>query len=184
MRMAIRLLAIVVALVVSVTSTSWAQKGAVELGADMVFEYSLTDNINGFDVDNVFQISVPVLAIRAGFFTSDALSIEPSLGFQLVNVDETLWAVQSVILVLYHFNSDPTQSRWFMAVGPSLLAAGGGGETATQFGVIGEGGVKLPVAEKFALRLGAGVGRFFENDDFVGSWDIFGRFGFSVFLGG
>lgn len=184
MRTASRLLAIVVALLVSTTSTGWAQKGAVELGADMSIDFSLTDNVDSIETDNVFQISVPVLAIRAGFFASAALSIEPTLGFTLINVDETFWQVQSVVLLLYHFNADPTQSRWFVAVGPSLLAAGGGGDTATQFGVLGEGGVKLPVAEKFALRLGAGVGRFFENDDFIGSWDIFGRFGFSVFLGG
>lgn len=184
MRTVTRVFGLSVALIVSVTSIGWAQKGAVELGVDMALQYSLTDNVNGFETDNVFQIALPTVAVRAGFFVSEALSIEPSLGFSLINVDETFWQVRSLVLILYHFKTDPAMSRFFVAVGPSLLAAGGSGSTATQFGVVGEGGVKLPVADNFALRLAAGVGRFFENDDFIGSWDIFGTFGFSVFLGG
>lgn len=167
-----------------------AQEGTVELGVDAEMAIHLVDDPG----NNIFQIAIPFggglidlprarNGIRVGFFASDAVSIEPSLSFSLIDVDEdTFWQLGFGTALLFHLQTDPDVTRPYLGVGGSLSTFGDG-DSVTQFSVSGEAGLKLPVEERFGLRLGGGVGRFFENDDFNGRTSLYLTFGFSYFTG-
>jgi hypothetical protein len=177
-------LMLVAALVVSVRPAS-AQKGVTELGFDMALAYETESE--------VFSVSLPAGGLlstaygpqggfRAGFFLNDVLAIEPALNFQLVSVDDEteIWLGSSVRF-LYHFSPDPRDSRFYVAIGPSFTVLD---DDATQLGVLGEFGVKLPIAERVGARLAAGYNHGFENDDLSNRGIIYGTAGLSVLLGG
>ena len=60
----------------------------------------------------------------------------------------------------------------------------GGGDDATQFGVVGDVGVKLPINEHVGARIAASYTHGFDNDDFGNRNILAAVFGISVLLGG
>lgn len=167
-----------------------AQEGSVEIGVDAEFAYHIIDNGG----DDIFQVAIPFggglidlprarNGLRIGFFASDAVSIEPSISLSLLSDgDDTFWQLGLGTALLFHLQTDRDETRPYLGVGGSLSTFGNG-DTASQLSVSGEAGFKFPVQNSFGLRLGAGVGRFFENDDFNGRTSIYATFGFSYFTG-
>jgi hypothetical protein len=180
-------LMLVAALVVSVRPAS-AQKGVTELGFDMAIAYETESEVFSVTLPlggSLAALTGPQGGFRAGFFLGDMVSLEPSLNFQLLSGnDETEIAVGSSLRVLYHFSADATHSRIFLAAGPTFTLVDFGNESSTQFGLNGELGVKLPIADRIGARLGVGYTRGFESDEFNTRNIIYGTAGLSMFLGG
>jgi hypothetical protein len=136
----------------------------------------------GFDTPRVTTVSIPVPAIRFGFFVNDRVSIEPKLGFQSVHDNAgTSTAFSAQVGALFHFENAP--------VGRGLYArpfVGLVGEKATGYSetrsVFGAGlGVKEAFADKFASRLEVNYSRMsaVKDEPAVNSLGIL--FGISVF---
>lgn len=173
--------------------TARAQQGVTEIGFDMALAYETESEI--------FSLSVPFGGtagaavgpqggLRVGFFLGDAISLEPSVNFQLISSDgETTTVLASSVKLLYHFGTDPDVSRFYVAAGPTFTWVDID-ESSTQFGLTGEFGVKLPIADRIGARLAAGYMHGFESGDFFsdnyfGERNvIYGTAGLSVFLGG
>lgn len=188
---------LVVALLLA--GTARAQQGVTEIGFDMALAYETESEI--------FSLSVPFGGtagaavgpqggLRVGFFLGDALSLEPSVNFQLISYGggdfsdgETTTVLASSVKLLYHFGTNPDASRLYVAAGPTFTWVDID-ESSTQFGLTGEFGVKLPIADRIGARLAAGYMHGFESGDFFsdnyfGERNvIYGTAGLSVFLGG
>lgn len=166
----------------ALVNQAFGQGRPVELGLDAGFEIQLTDAVNGFDTDNVTVIAVPAQRFRVGFFVSDAVSIEPAVGFAYVNFsDESLTELSAALAILYHFTSDPDRPRFYLGIGGGLDLIDVGDASDTQFGIGGALGVKLPVGDQFAVRLEADYVRGFESDDRLGTHNLAALVGFSFF---
>jgi hypothetical protein len=181
------ILVLVAAFFISVRPAS-AQQGVTELGFDMAIAYETESEIFSVSLPlggSLAALFGPQGGFRAGFFLGDLVSLEPSLNFQLLSGnDETEIAVGSSLRILYHFSADATRSRFFLAAGPTFTLVDFGSDSSTQFGLNGELGVKLPIADRVGTRLGVGYTRGFETDDFGTRNIIYATAGLSMFLGG
>lgn len=155
----------------------------MEFGIDGNIGYILTDDVNGFDVDDVFAITVPVTAFRFGYFVSDQFSIEPAVAIEFFSSDgDSFLDLAFGAGALYHFSADPQKTRPFVRFSPTIRFVDDGDDSASQFGLVGQAGIKAPLKGPLAAKVAIGVKRDFENDDFFGATTIFGTFGLSFFV--
>ena len=154
----------------------------VELGFDGGFLYSITDSYDVMDMDDEAELAFPVQRVRAGFFVSDPVSIEPALGLSYVDYGSlSVTDFTAALAGLYHFGVDPARPRVYVGLKGTLSVAIWDQESDGQFGVGGMLGVKLPVRSRFAVRLEAGYLRAFESEDRVAARDLWTTIGFSFF---
>lgn len=164
-------------LLFAVPTAGRAQELPIELGLDGGVIFAITDDFNGFDVDNVTIVQLPFQRFRVGFFISDRTELESSLLFQHVSSGgQSVTTLGLGGAFVYHFTADVTRPRFFVqAAGTfSWLDVSGDfvDESATQFG-LGTGlGAKLPAGDRFAVRLEAAFAHLFETEDQVGSNNI------------
>jgi hypothetical protein len=170
-----------------------AQQGAVELGIDSEMAYHI---IKG-DGNDVFEMSLPFATselprahngFRVGYFASDRVSIEPSLGFSYVNPQRTgySWNLGLATAIHYHLVADPRRVRPYLGAGVNMTVfhdypGAGTGVTTSQFGVSAEFGFKIPIQDRLGIRLAGGVGQFFRSADYESRTSIIGILGFSYF---
>ena len=170
-----------------------AQQGAVELGIDSGMAYHILKGSG----NDIFQMSLPLSsgdlprahnAFRVGFFASDRVSIEPSLSFGYLNPAHTgyRWNLGLATVLQYHLVTDPSRLRPYLGLGANVSVfheypGVGDGMTSSQFGVSGEFGLKIPLADRLGLRLAGGVGQFFRSKTFVNRTSVFGTLGVSYF---
>lgn len=149
----------------------------VELGLDAGFGYKVNS-------PTVFTAAVPVQSFRAGFFTSDRLSIEPRLSWNLLAVDgeSTLASISGELGALIHFNANHDRPRGYIRPLVALNVITGGGETGTQVSAGGAIGVKLPVQDRLAVRLEGGFRHGFSSSDFAEASTVFAQIGFSFLI--
>lgn len=149
-----------IALVLTAT-TADAQKSIprpIELGMDGGISV-------GFDNPNVTTVSLPVQALRVGFFMNDNISLEPRFNFNSVSGGGV--SVRSYALelgALYHLGGYRKGSGLY--VRPFAGIAGVGGDLGSgSDAFLGAGvGVKLPFANRrLATRLEANVGHAFTD---------------------
>lgn len=149
----------------------------VELGVDVGVAIGIPD-----DGETSISIGLPAQRFRVGFFASERVSIEPSLGIDFVNVsDVTLTTISFHTGFLYHFSSQRNKPRGYFQIGGGLDYLNLEGFDAIQFSVGGGIGGKFPVGSQFAVRLEADYLRAFENDDVAAGNVILGFLGFSFF---
>ena len=154
-----------------------AQDGGVELGIDAGFTISIPD-----EGDNLTSLSVPLQRLRAGFFLSDAMALEPAIAFNVLSGGgSTLTTISASASLLYHLSTDPTASRIYVRGGAGIVYIDADG-SASQFGIEGGLGVKT-AGEPIFLRFEGVFGYNFENDDFQSSIDIGALAGISVVTG-
>jgi outer membrane protein W len=185
MRTGIRGLGLAAALSLLAAGSALAQQGGLELGFDMQFAYVINDQ-----ADNVFRTTMPIGGtdvgtaqggFRLGYFFNDQVSIEPSLCFGLVSrSDETDVNLGFATLLLYHFTTDPTRIRGFVALGPNVTLLNTA-DTQSQFGATAELGGLFPLMERLAARASVGGAHFFENNNFNSRWSVFSTLGLSFF---
>ena len=166
------------ALVMSATTVE-AQKNnssarPIELGMDGGLSI-------GFDDPNVTTVSLPVQALRVGFFMNDNLSLEPRFNFNSVSGGGVSVRSYSLELgALYHFGGYTKGSGLY--VRPFTGIVGGSSDAGSDSDAfLGAGvGVKLPFANRrLATRLEANYGHAFSE---AGGSDGLGvLFGLSLF---
>ena len=108
-----------------------------------------------FDKPQVTTTSIPVPAIRLGFYINDRVAIEPKVGLQSFH-DNTgsSAAYHAEVGVLFHFENSPVgrgvYARPFVGLGGVTGIGAGSGGAETLYG--GGLGLKVPVADRFASR--------------------------------
>lgn len=151
-----------------------AQSRPVELGVDMG---ALVDFGNG-ETDTFFDLPTGVL--RVGLWMNDKISIEPNFWVSVAHVGgETNTRFSVAPALLYHFKTDRTMMRPYVAVFPGIYHQSGGG--GSQFFVGGGLGALFPMQERLAFRAEATFSHFFETDTFSDLNEVGLRLGFSFF---
>jgi hypothetical protein len=153
-----------------------AQQQPVELGIDGGLAISFNGNTS-----TAFRL--PFQSLRAGFFPSDAVSLEPAVAVNYLKIEgiDAIYTLGLELGGLFHFVSDRSRSQPYFRPFAGIQLFASGGESASQFHAGGGFGVKLPVANQLAVRLEAGFQHAFENDDFSGGNSITGAVGLSFF---
>ena len=185
------LILILVAAFFSSVRPAFAQQGVTELGFDMAIAYEMESE--SFSVSLpiggvVNALFAPPGGLRVGFYLSDAVSVEPSLSvaYLALNGSDNPLTINSAVKVLYHLSDDPGRTRAYIGAGPSFTFISEG-ESDSQFGLLGEIGVKLPISSQVGTRLAAGFMHGFGSDGRFELGDrniIYLTAGLSVFLGG
>jgi opacity protein-like surface antigen len=177
----VRITAITLAVALGLAVRAEAQR-PIELGVDGTIARVTSDG------GDFTTIAVPLGRVRAGFYLSDAVSLEPSLGFSWVDTDDA--SATSLTLgagLLYHFKADPAVVRPFiegnvqMAYEKVSVDDLDIDESDTQFAIGGGVGVKIPMVSRMDLRLEAFVQHAFESDAALSSMTFGALFGFSFY---
>lgn len=187
--------ALVIPLVLS--SAAEAQRRPIELGIDAMFSFH---NPAGAD-NNLFMVEgplggmaslTPVNGLRAAFPLNSWISLEPSVGFNLLSDvgddddGETLSRLGFATSVLVHRSSAIDRVVPFLGFGGNVTRFdfGDGIDPAAQFGAYGFVGMNVPVASRLAFRTTLGGAHFFEDEDtFEARWAAFGTIGLSFWPG-
>lgn len=170
-----RISSLVALSLIAITSTASAQRSGasraearsdnsnmpVELGFDAALGAELSGPVNK---TTVFQ--APVQQIRAGFFISPAMSIEPVLSLTTGNVSGgapnggsfTQYGIGAGLL--WHLSENRAANQVYLRpfLGVSGASCSGCNSTST-FGFGGGVGIKIPMANRFATRLEANLSR-------------------------
>jgi len=164
------------------SSASTAQGGYWEFGGDMGI-------MIGLDDPKSLSIQIPVSAIssspavRAGYYVSDVLSIEPGFSFlSSATKGQTAFSVWTLSLAaLYHLSPDRNVNRLF--VHPFLSFTGGSGGRDTQTGLGAGIGMMRPAfgTNRFQWRLEAGLQHLLKAGFIPASTGIYGTWGISIF---
>ena len=125
---------------------------SAELGVDAGLTFTLDD-------PKVTVFSVPIQSVRAGFFVSPAISIEPSLRLNHVSVSGggsgTDYGVG--VGLLYHFSTSRMANQMYVRPFIGVDGTSGDGNSDSSFLFGGGFGVKIPLADRFATRLEANL---------------------------
>jgi len=154
-----------------------AQGQPVELGVDG----GLAISFIGGTTATTFQL--PIQSLRAGFFPSDAVSLEPAVSVTYLKIEEfdAFYTLGLEFGALLHFISDRSRSQPYFRPFAGFQLLGAGGESVSQFHAGGGFGVKVPVANQLAVRLEAGFQHAFKNEDIGGRNSITAAVGLSFF---
>jgi outer membrane protein with beta-barrel domain len=129
-----------------------------ELGVDAGLMFTLDD-------PKVTVFSLPIQGIRAGFFVSPAVEIEPSLRLNSVSVSgggsETDYGV--AVGLLYHFSTSRAANQLYVRPFIGVDGTSGGGQSSSVFDFGGGFGVKVPVGDRFASRFEANLTHSSQN---------------------
>jgi len=148
----------------------------LELGLDAGLQFGVEDPTS-------VTMSIPVQAVRVGFFLGDRASIEPSLSWNWFKFEgeDAFYTLSANLGLNYHFQADPERTRAYLRPLLGLARVGGGGADLTQFQAGVGVGVKIPASNRLALRLEANATHGFETED-AGSGTAVGLlFGLSFF---
>ena len=163
------------------------QRRPIVIGVDGAAAYhEVKGSSNFFEVSGPVggvMTTGPLQGLRIGFFLSDRISFEPSIGFAMLNDEEddnvTRIGLSSSIL----FHTAGAVKGPFVGLGGNYTALDYG-TTNTQFGAHGLVGDNFEVAPQFYVRLAGGAGHFFENNDMLARWTYFVTLGISYAVGG
>jgi hypothetical protein len=152
-----------------------ADEGFWELGTDM--SVSL-----GIDDPKTFSIDIPTGLVRAGYYVSPVLSLEPALVFSSTAIEnqtaQSFWMLQ--LGGLYHLSTNRRQQQIF--IHPSIGFTGGSGG-GTSFTILNAFvGLKRPiVGGRLALRGEAGLSHRLKEGPIDGATSIVATLGWSVY---
>jgi len=140
-------------------ATAAAQR-PIELGIDAGVQFDLDD-------PKTTVIALPIQGLRIGFFLGDRVSLEPSVAFNYIKPsgEDSFSTLGLDASLLYHLSAATDQSRLYIRPVAGLSRVSGGGETFSQFNIGGGLGVKIPAADRLALRLEANLRHGLESDD-------------------
>ena len=152
-----------------------AEQGFWELGTD--FGISL-----GIDDPKTFNIDIPTGLLRAGYFITPEISLEPALSFNSqAQEDETafsFWLLQ--IGGLYHLSTNRRADQYF--IHPSIGFTGGS-EGVPDFTILSATfGWKKPwMNDRLAMRFEAGLSHRLKEGPIDAATAIIASAGFSVY---
>jgi hypothetical protein len=141
------------------TSTLRAQSGApIEWGVDAAVTVS-------FD-PTVTIVSIPRSHVRAGFFISPSLELEPRFGLVSVSASgDRVTQTQLELGMLLHFDTSRLDTQPYLRPFVGLQSVSGAGPSSTN-GDVGVGlGIKIPIGSRFAFRPEANYRHVFGDVD-------------------
>jgi len=158
-----------------------AAPAAAQRGASLPIELGVDAGVSRDDRADVTTFAFPISRVRAGFFVSPALSLEPTLGVMRMSGDGgSVTRSQGALGVVAHLAGVPTgrarTASFFVRpfVGferTSVDFDENGGlfdrdaRSATQALAGAGAGFKLPVGDRLAWRIEGVFTRFVESDD-------------------
>jgi hypothetical protein len=149
----------------STQAASRTSEGSWEFGADASLSIGLDEpSVTIFRL--IGGTPAGVSSVRAGYFISDVISVEPMFGMDYLKVEDIDAITTYTIGVggLYHFSTDPTRSRMYVRPFLSLLGVSAGGDGDSELGVGVGFGMKWPkLGGRIAIRGEANV--FAINDN-------------------
>lgn len=127
------------------------------------------------------DLQIPTSRLRAGFFVSDIVSLEPQLLVLFRDIEDVGSAsrVSLALTVPVHFTRDRRRPQGFVNPGLGWTTFDSEGNTTSQVGIGTGVGVKLPFHENLAVRIEAGLVHFFETDELLGANQLSVLLGFS-----
>jgi len=126
----------------------------IEVGADVGLNF--ISETSGPETEHLVTLSVPVQAIRVGFFASEKLELEPKFGLIVFHTGSSTFTEYSGQLgLLYHLNSNALGDRVYVRPFLGIIGEGGSGSSDHQTIFGGGVGVKIPFAKRFATRMEA-----------------------------
>ena len=176
----------------SATVRAQRQSTLVELGIDASFaRQSLHSEPDAFGREvtvNVNTIDIPLGVIRAGFFLTQSVAIEPAFGlhYQRVGDGSTSQTVFDIGLPIY-LSPNRRENQIFIrpVVGLSHISSNpptGRGNSDTQANVGVGLGVKLPMSDRFAARFEAQYRHAPKSDQLSAYDQIAALAGISVYV--
>jgi len=150
-------------------------QGFWELGTDMGFAL-------GIDDPKSLVIRIPTGVLRAGYYVTPALSLEPQLTFVSVAQENqtafSAWALQ--LGGLYHLSTDRRQSQIFIHPGIAFTGGSGGGSNPITLSALV--GMKRPMlAGRLAMRGEAGLNHTLKDGPIPASTSLVFTLGWSVY---
>jgi|SRR5882672_7788438 len=170
---------------------------ATSLGTELGFDAGATLQLVDNDDRNIISVAVPapgnlgvfsVQTMRAGFRAGETGEIEPSLGFSLISEEQvgggrrTLAHLLMGASYLRYLTHEKTGALPFLRAGGQWRQLTATNVAAlTQFGIGGGVGILWRSERVLGVRLQTTTTRWFENEDFLGHWDIGLSLGLSAF---
>lgn len=133
---------------------------SAELGVDAGLAFTLDD-------PRITVFSLPIQSIRAGFYLSPAVSIEPSLRLNHISYSGAGSGTDYGLGLglLYHFSTSRATNQMYVRPFIGVDGTSGGGESNSVFNFGGGFGVKIPVGNRFATRLEANLTHSSDSGD-------------------
>lgn len=152
-----------------------AVEGSWELGMDMDVGIGFSDPMS-------FFIDIPAGVVRAGYYVSDVLSLEPALAFNSVAQKSATgfsrWMLQ--FGALYHLSPARTRSQLF--VHPAIGFSGGSGGARTLTHLSGGVGMKRPMlGGRLASRMELGLNHRVKSGPIDSETSLIGFLGWSFY---
>ncbi len=127
----------------------------VELGVDA----GLNSQLDGTNKATTF--SAPIQQLRAGWFVSPTMSIEPTVRFVTTSVSGagSLTAYGIGTGLLWHLSESRAANQWYVRPFVSFNGVSTSGASSSNFSFGGGMGIKMPMANRFATRFEANISR-------------------------
>ena len=136
----------------------------------------------GIDDPRSLAISIPNGSLRAGYFVTPNLSLEPQISFNSF-AQESQTAFSSWMLNLtglWHFSEDRQQNQLF--IHPGLAITGGSGNGPNFTFLSAAVGMKVPMAgNRLAMRGEVGLSHRLKEGVIDGATNLIANFGWSVY---
>ena len=162
MRTRLGALAALAVLLPAIPSPGSAQGRPVELGIDAGGTFDLAAD--------AVAIGIPVQDFRAGFFISDAVSVEPRLALNYLdgNGGSSIVALSAQLGPVIHLAPHRGRTQGYVRPFGGLNFLKVGNDSDAQLAVGGAIGVKIPVAERLATRVEGSFTHGFETGNVSG----------------
>jgi hypothetical protein len=154
-------------LAISSTATAQRSSGAARssdngnMPVELGFDAGINSELSGTNKTTAFQ--APLQQIRAGFFMSPTVSIEPTLSLAtsstsgVANSSVTAYSIGTG--VLWHLSDNRSQNQIYLRPFLGFAGISTSGASASAFSFGGGLGYKMPMANRFATRLEANMSR-------------------------
>jgi hypothetical protein len=162
-----RITSLVALSLIAISSTASAQRSSTarsensNMPVELGFDAGLNSELSGTNKTTAFQ--APLQQIRAGFFMSPTVSIEPTLSLAtqstsgVANSSVTAYAIGTG--VLWHLSDNRSQNQIYLRPFLGFAGISTSGASASAFSFGGGVGYKMPMANRFATRLEANMSR-------------------------
>jgi hypothetical protein len=152
----------------TVADTS-GQPSRIEIGMDAGLEYIMPGDDGFGDSPSYTIIGIPAQWVRAGFFVSDVLSIEPTLGLARISGDDqSMTSLRMSVAGAYRFATRDGGTipfvRGILGLDRQSAGSDGDSESDSQVRVGAGGGLEIPAGERLFFRLSGEFHHSFEGD--------------------
>jgi outer membrane protein with beta-barrel domain len=162
-----RITSLVALSLLTIASTASAQRSSAarsdnsNMPIELGFDAGINSELSGTNKTTAFQ--APLQQIRAGFFMSPTVSIEPTLSLAtqstsgVANSSVTAYAIGTG--VLWHLSDNRSANQIYLRPYLGFAGISTSGASASAFSFGGGVGYKMPMANRFATRLEANMSR-------------------------